>query len=250
MTYQHAHSTEFAQPFILRILFVLGNATVCTTPDDSNMFDLKAFLPYCGDFVALMWQYSRRVLQRILKQPEAESDSSASTIDECCLEETSQIQNSGKPQREGGEIDRDILVKILRLLSNISVDREVGKEIAEMIEVEILLDLIGTVPLMLHENTEIVEQACRIYSNVCRSNHTREFLNWMADMHGGIEMILLLVAHYSNIGITADVDEDERYSSQQIVLNSCGTLVNVFSVSHAGITSCSAKFAQCEGVDM
>ncbi|KAI9341751.1 hypothetical protein BDR26DRAFT_860221 [Obelidium mucronatum] len=313
------------KPLLLRLLFVLGNiSTPPTTESDleSNCdFEeaefrlLSEFHKYSGDLVALFWKYGKKVLKLLRNEAGeltnvgaggryAENDSglddsgsSSGEDEESRIEATARIKkkrSSSKSNEKSEDLAvdcEDVLVKIVRLISNMSVYPPTGTEISCMIELELMLDLIelaaslpsheelvlnlaaalanftfyGTednfllqrktevlelmLPLLLHENHELVEQATRVYSNLCRplppsqsqrkESNVPEIQSWMSRHRGGIELLTILIDH----------------PCPQVVTNVCGTLINLFSgggerdTNNSGAISCGKQLVSCGGVE-
>ncbi|KAI8609152.1 hypothetical protein BC830DRAFT_869415 [Chytriomyces sp. MP71] len=161
-----------------------------------------------------------------------------------------------------------------------AIHPESGREMSEMIELEMMLELMEFVPmaeneelilnlagalanftfyltdenclfhrkievlelmlpLLLHENSEFVEQATRVYSNISRDTSSPEVQSWMSQHRGGIELLCILLDH----------------PSRGVLFNVCGTLVNVFVGSARGggagkrlANRCGKAFVGCDGV--
>ncbi|KAJ3070307.1 Armadillo repeat-containing protein 2 [Podochytrium sp. JEL0797] len=138
-----------SQPHLLRFLFVLVNLT--TPPENEETpvdLCLDQFESYSGDFVALFWKYARKVVHRMKKGFGSEEDDldgeESSGVDEESWVDNGGDKKRGK-RRARDEMEtecEDVLIKIVRLLSNLSVHHPIGSEMSQMIELELILDLI------------------------------------------------------------------------------------------------------------
>ncbi|KAJ3237723.1 Hsp90 cochaperone [Chytriomyces hyalinus] len=279
------------KPQILRFLFVLGNLSTPTydeavsTQNDPTITDLEYLSPHASNLIALFAVYARKVLKRHRRDLGGEplddsSDEDAEDSESRVIEKGKKMQK--KPGRLMKEADNEeVLVKIVRLVSNMAIYPESGMWMSQMIELEMMLELIETVPiaeheelvlnlagalanftyymsdenclfqrkievlelmlpLLLHENPELVEQATRVYSNISRDNSTPEVQSWMCQHRGGVELLSILIDH----------------PARGVTLNVCGILVNLFIGSGSApaavagkrlASKCGKVFVSCGG---
>ncbi|KAI8839728.1 armadillo-type protein [Chytriomyces cf. hyalinus JEL632] len=279
------------KPQILRFLFVLGNLSTPTydeavsTQNDPTITDLEYLSPHASNLIALFAVYARKVLKRHRRDNgeerlEDSSDEDAEDSESRVIEKGKRSQK--KPGRLVKEADNEeVLVKIVRLVSNMAIYPESGTWMSQMIELEMMLELIETVPiaqheelvlnlagalanftyymsdenclfqrkievlelmlpLLLHENPELVEQATRVYSNISRDNSAPEVQSWMCQHRGGVELLSILIDH----------------PARGVTLNVCGILVNLFIGSGSApaaiagkrlASKCGKVFVSCGG---
>ncbi|KAJ3281201.1 Armadillo repeat-containing protein 2 [Rhizoclosmatium sp. JEL0117] len=285
------------QPLLVRLLFVLGNLS---TPNDVDPVQ-QDYTEYCDDFVALFWKYGKRVARDLRKEigyacsmngdgglEEEDGFESSESVDE-----ESSVLDGGKKGKHGKRrvsdfvVEcEDVLIKITRLISNMSIHPPSGEQMSQMIELELMLQLLELacasesslvrheelvlnlagalanftfyqneqnclfqqsiqvlelmLPLLLHENNELVDQATRVYSNLSRPSNSidssdNSIYNWMAQHRGGVELLTILLEH----------------PSRSILINVCGTLLNLFclsTVSRKGPFQCAMTLVKCGGI--
>ncbi|KAI8927486.1 armadillo-type protein [Entophlyctis helioformis] len=205
------------QPVLTRLGFILGNLTV---DGDTHRVFLRGSLP---DLIALFGEYA---------------DSFAASL-------------RGQSIDGGLIVDRehiDLLVKLVRLVANLSIDPECGKELVGMAEMEVLVDILGGIverdtdeelllnvtaalanvtfyldsthglftrsaetaryllPLLMHDNPEIVLEACRASANMTRLRDVQGF-----DTAHVCQVMTILLDH----------------ADKAVVHQACGVLLNL-----------------------
>ncbi|KAJ3211112.1 hypothetical protein HDU67_004769 [Dinochytrium kinnereticum] len=245
------------QALLVRILFVLGNLTAVKGPEHISL------LNGIGDIAALLGIYSAVTMHKMKK---VAKDSNGRRLGWDAHADIGQ-SNSGSPlpvsvkegdDEDGDEvtlrIDRentDVMVKLVRVLANLALHPECGRELVQMIEVETLVEMLGysdidrEEELVLNIAGALANFTFYLNSENCLLPHTTRILElmvplmlcnnpeavseasrvygnlsrleearqWMSRNKGGTELLAVLMDH----------------SDTSVLENICGALANVLT---------------------
>ncbi|OAJ39579.1 hypothetical protein BDEG_23412 [Batrachochytrium dendrobatidis JEL423] len=146
---------------VARLCFILGNLT--TVLGDNH----KQIAASSADIVSLFSTYANAYLKQVCGNKNIPNSSYA---------DTQQV---------------DVIVKLVRLIANLAIDGTCGRQLTDMVELDFIIDILGVpstvdheelllnladlAPLLMHDNPEVVVEACRAYANLARIHDTRGY---------------------------------------------------------------------------
>ncbi|KAJ3102602.1 Hsp90 cochaperone [Phlyctochytrium planicorne] len=228
---------------LVRIFFVLGNITSTLSENHRHL------LPSIPDLVAILGIYSVVALHRFRKK---EGKLQGWGEDVTVVNEVDDEEATRRIEKENA----DVLVKLIRVLANLSLDPECAQEVIQMIEIEALVDILGYADTSQEEElvlniagalanftfyllpsncliphaTRILEMMVPLLlsSNsefiseasrvVGNLSRVPNVVEWMGNNKGGVELLTVLLG----------------YGDEGVLENVCGAIANVLAAGDGG----------------